>query len=203
MDDCVVIALFRHGLTIANKRKAYLGWSDSSLCEEAKDLKTHHRYHCYFASDLKRCLDTAKILFPHTNPYRLTELREMNFGDWEGKTYEILKNDPQYCQWLTNPVIHSPPNGESFQQFTQRVQGGWRKITEEVLAKPIDHCAVITHGGVIRYLLSQFAPEEKEFWSWQVPHEHGFELIFDREMLRGGNRCTSLQVVPLMGNDFG
>ena len=38
MDDTVAISLFRHGLTEANKRHAYLGWTDSPLCpiEKAK-----------------------------------------------------------------------------------------------------------------------------------------------------------------------
>lgn len=203
MDDRVVIALFRHGLTIENKRKAYLGWNDSPLCEESQNLKTNHTYDCYFSSDLQRCMDTVNVLFPNTKPYVLSELREMNFGTWEGKTYEILKEDSRYCRWLSDPVHHSPPNGESFQQFTQRVQSGWRKITDEILTKQIRRCAIMTHGGVVRYLLSQFAPEKKEFWSWQAAHEQGYELIFDRKTLREGNRCTSLQVVPLMEKDYG
>jgi alpha-ribazole phosphatase len=199
----VVIALFRHGITIDNKRKAYLGWTDSPLCLEAQNLKTNHRYDGYYASDLQRCIDTVKILFPEAKPNLLTELREMNFGQWEGKTYEFLKEDSRYCRWLEDPVHHSPPNGESFLQFTQRVQDGWRKITDEILSHHFRHCAIITHGGVVRYLLSQFAPEKKEFWSWSAPHEQGFELIFNREMLREGKRCTSLQVVPLMEKDYG
>ena len=36
MDDAVVVALFRHGLTEENKRKAYIGWTDSPICEDAE-----------------------------------------------------------------------------------------------------------------------------------------------------------------------
>ena len=36
MDDAVVVALFRHGLTEENKRKAYIGWTDSPILEDAR-----------------------------------------------------------------------------------------------------------------------------------------------------------------------
>jgi alpha-ribazole phosphatase len=56
---------------------------------------------------------------------------------------------------------------------------------------------------VIRLLLSKFAPGEKEFWSWNVSHDSGIELIFEREALRRDERCTLLQVVPLTGKENG
>ena len=35
MDDALVVALFRHGITEENKRRAYLGWTDAPLSEDA------------------------------------------------------------------------------------------------------------------------------------------------------------------------
>lgn len=203
MDDCVVIALFRHGLTEENKRKAYLGWNDSPLCAEAQNLSTTNRYECYFSSDLQRCISTSSILFPNENLILLKEIREMDFGKWEGKTYEDLKGETQYQQWLTDPLHLCPPNGESFMQFSKRVQSGWYHITNEILAHDMERCAVISHGGVMKYLLSKYAPDDREFWSWEVQHSLGFELIFTKESLRRGDRCTLLQVVPLMEKEHG
>jgi alpha-ribazole phosphatase len=203
VDDCVVIALFRHGLTVENKRKAYLGWNDSPLFPESKNLSTTRRYELYYSSDLPRCITTAKNLFPDKNLILLDSLREMNFGKWEGKTYEALREELHYRQWLSDPVNNNPPDGESFQQFTKRVQTGWKNITQMILNNNLQRCAVMTHGGVIKYLLAEFAPEQKEFWSWQVPHGHGFELIFNREALRRGQRCTLLLEVPLTEKEHG
>jgi alpha-ribazole phosphatase len=197
MDDRVVIALFRHGLTEENIRKAYLGWNDSPLCFEARQITTNREYDRYFSSDLQRCISTAKILFPGACPSILKEFREMNFGMWEGKTYDDLKNNPLYQRWLSDPLRNCPPEGEFFGQFTNRVKKGWDKIIHLILSQNLTSCAIITHGGVIRYLLSELAPEEKEFWIWEVPHTSGFELIFTRETLRRGGRCTLLQEVPL------
>ncbi|WP_040209551.1 histidine phosphatase family protein [Neobacillus jeddahensis] len=203
MDDRVVIALFRHRITEENKRKAYLGWNDSPICPESKEIVITKRYEYYFSSDLQRCIDTANQLFSNQSLHLLKEFREMNFGKWEGKTYDELKGDPHYRNWLLDPVNHCPPDGESFTQFTERVQAGWDTIADDGLTIGMNSCAVITHGGVIRFLLSRFAPEHKDFWSWQIDHDHGFELVFDREALRRGERCTLLLEVPLMANEHG
>jgi len=194
----LVIALFRHGLTEENKRKAYLGWKDSPLCTNSMNVSTNNRYDLYFSSDLPRCVETATILFPTNTLELLPQLREMNFGQWEGKTYEDLKELLLYQRWLSDPLSYSPPGGESFEEFTQRIQIGWDRITGELLSGNNERCTIITHGGVIRYLLSRFAPTKKDFWSWQAPHELGYELIFEREALRRGERCTLLREVPLM-----
>ncbi|MDR7235635.1 histidine phosphatase family protein [Neobacillus drentensis] len=203
MDDRVVIALFRHGVTEENKRKAYLGWNDSPLCPESKTILISKIYQRYFSSDLQRCIRTTETLFPTTTPHLLKELREMNFGTWEGQTYEDLKENSLYRQWLGDPFSHFPPEGESFHEFSTRVDTGWSKITDEVLKSNLQSCAVITHGGVIRYFLSKYAPCPKEFWAWQATHDQGYEMIFDRESLRRGRRCTLLSVVPLTANEHG
>jgi alpha-ribazole phosphatase len=128
----VVIALFRHGLTEENKRKAYLGWNDSPLCSESQNSATTSTYECYFSSDLKRCIHTANLLFPKEKCILLKDLREMNFGKWQGKTFEDLKDDNLYQQWIDAPLRTCPPDGESFQQFSDRVLSGWGRITQEV-----------------------------------------------------------------------
>lgn len=196
MADRVVIALFRHRLTEANKRKAYLGWTDSPLSVEANRSYTDRRYELYFSSDLQRCILTANQLFPNNKFFLLDHLREMNFGSWEGKTYEDLKSDELYQQWLTDPFHYLPPNGETFHEFTKRVQLGWEKVLNEMREQNFHSSAVVTHGGVIRYLLMQYAPMKKEFWDWQVSHDQGIELIFEKDALWRGDRCTLLQEVP-------
>ncbi|EKN65722.1 hypothetical protein BABA_19056 [Neobacillus bataviensis LMG 21833] len=199
----MVIALFRHGLTEENKRKAYLGWNDSPLTAESMEMSTTKRYESYFSSDLQRCISTSELLFPNRYPVLLSELREMNFGEWEGQTYEELKENKRYCQWLADPENVLPPKGESFYEFTSRVQAGWNKMLEIILSHELKSCAVITHGGAIRYLLSKYAPEVKDFWSFQARHDQGIELVFSREALRGDRRCTSLLEVPLMAKGHG
>lgn len=198
MDDIVVIALFRHGLTEANKRQAYLGWTDSPLCQNVERASEKYDYH--FSSDLGRCLETANRMFPNDKAHTMEELREMNFGGWEGKTYEELEDDSEYQLWLSDSFSKKPPEGESFDEFSERVDLGWSKVTDMIINLSLNKTAIVTHGGVIRAILSKWAPMEKGFWEWEVPHGKGYELIWNREDLRRGERCTLLREAPLMAN---
>lgn len=205
MDDTVAIALFRHGLTEANKRHAYLGWTDSPLCpiEKKKLVCLTEQYELMYSSDLGRCLQTAGILFPTSDPVQLSELREMHFGEWEGKTYADLKGDSFYQKWIDAPFTVKPPKGESFAEFSQRVESGWEKVVERIMEDNIHRAAVVTHGGVIRYLLTKYAPYVKGFWEWNIPHGKRYELIWKRDGLRRGKRCILLQEVPLTASPNG
>ncbi|WP_141433266.1 histidine phosphatase family protein [Bacillus sp. 03113] len=200
MDDGMAITLFRHGLTEENERRAYIGWMDSplSILGKTQLRSTNDIYDFVITSDLKRCLETANRLFPDLPNESIFELREMNFGRWEGKTYEQLKGNREYKEWLQNPFEVKPPDGESFQEFTNRVDHGWHKIIEKVRMNHFTNIAIVTHGGVIRYLLSSISNEKKGFWDWPVTHGNGYKLAWEsKDAFRRGQACTLLQEVLL------
>ena len=68
MDDGVVVALFRHGLTELNKNRGPIfGWTDAPICEDVRESLSAinpNPYEVVVTSDLIRCLQTAEILFP-------------------------------------------------------------------------------------------------------------------------------------------
>jgi alpha-ribazole phosphatase len=205
MVHSVAITLLRHGLTEANERREYLGWTDSPLSERGRvDIQQikgrFSDYEILISSDLQRCVDTAKLLFPKALVQTHSAFREMNWGRFEGKTYEQLKEDASYQKWLENPMGTPVPEGESYPLFSERVESGWQRLLNE----QFENMAIITHGGVIRELLVRYAPEEKLFWDWDIPHAGGYELVWDsKDAWRRGARCTSLQVVPIMGKSNG
>jgi alpha-ribazole phosphatase len=208
MDDTVVITLFRHGLTEGNKQKKYMGWNDSPLSGEAISKLSAYTlkpdaYDLFVSSDINRCLHTMKLLFPAVAPLLFTEFREMHFGTFQGKSYEDLKDDESYQLWVSDMVKHSPPEGETYQKFGDRVDEGWTKVVRQVVENRKRSPFIVTHGGVIKYLLSKYGPTEKEFWDWQVIHGTGFELEFPLETLRRGGRCISLREVPITGRENG
>jgi alpha-ribazole phosphatase len=203
VDDIVAIALLRHGMTLENERQAYLGWLDSPLVADQLFPEIPDCFEQIYTSDLGRCKETAKVLFPKKVPEVLPDLREIHFGDWEGKTYEQLKNEDLYKKWLSKPFKESPPDGEPYGAFTHRVENAWEKITRNIVENQIQSAAVVTHGGVIRYLLTQYAPEQRDFWHWRIPYGRGYQLTWSREGLRRKERCISLQEVPLMANQSG
>lgn len=208
MADTVVITLFRHGLTLGNKEKRYMGWNDSPLCEEAKlSLSTYElnrsSYDYFVSSDIQRCLTTMNLLFPDVETIALSDFREMDFGVFQGKTYEELKDVKEYQLWINNNKTHSPPEGESFDMFTERIQSGWEKLVNKMIQEGFRSSFLVTHGGVIRYLLTQFAPVQRDYWDWNISHGTGYELTFELDRLRRGDRCTLLREVPLMENETG
>ncbi|RYI25648.1 histidine phosphatase family protein [Bacillus infantis] len=196
MDDTVAVTLFRHVLTEQNRHKAYLGWSDSALCHEEKRrfegwARSLPEFPFIFSSDLGRCLETAGLL-PGGDALKLKELREINFGRWEGGVYEELKNDPAYQAWLNDPFTAPIPEGEDYGQFSERVRHGWEKIRTILIRHEGTRAAVVTHGGVIRQLLTMLAPEERPFWEWRTPHAGAITLIWEDNGFRRGERCTLL-----------
>ncbi|MFK2826116.1 histidine phosphatase family protein [Bacillus sp. B190/17] len=201
MDDLVVIGLYRHGVTMDNERKAFSGWTNSMLSETGKKklqlIQPHiPSYEKVIASDLQRCVDTAAILFPDSMIDRWPEFREMNFGRWEGKVHRELEHMEEYTTWIKDPFSNPLPEGEMYAQFSSRIAGGWRKWLDHLIVQGIKRAAIVTHGGVIRHLLTEVAPEKKEFWEWQTENGRGYELTGSISALRRGERCISLQAVP-------
>jgi alpha-ribazole phosphatase len=119
-----------------------------------------------YTSDLLRAQETADaIALPRgIECHPRSGLREINFGQWEGLTWdEIEHTDPAYAQrWLAEYPNLSAPESESFRDFKSRV------LTEVgLLAATVEDCdiAVVTHAGVIRIVLCYLCGRsEEEAW---------------------------------------
>ncbi|WP_068615484.1 histidine phosphatase family protein [Paenibacillus tuaregi] len=145
MTSLVEWVLVRHGRTRWNAEQRYLGSTDLELLPgskaelelTAKEL-ADEAYEAVFCSDLVRCQETLIRVRPDLISIARYDarLREMDFGLWEGKTYEQLKDLPLYRSWLDAPDRHTPPGGESWNQFYARVSSACRDIaalTEELV----------------------------------------------------------------------
>lgn len=201
MDDGLAVALFRHGLTDWNEKKAYIGSTDLPLSKQGKvslSSKADEEYEIIFSSPMKRCVQTAARLFPSHTPVIIPEFKEINFGDWEGKTYNELKDDQLYRDWIDDPKKITPANGESFVDFEQRVTAGWKEVLEYSHEKSYSKVAVVTHGGVIRQILSKLSNQPDSFFTWQVPYGSGYQLIWKPSDRKGDKSCISSQEAPIM-----
>lgn len=68
--------------------------------------------------------------FPGRKAYPIEEWREMNFGAYEGKNYEDLKNDSYYQKWIDSNGTLPFPEGESQQEYIKRCQRGLLTATK-------------------------------------------------------------------------
>ncbi|TDL83161.1 histidine phosphatase family protein [Peribacillus frigoritolerans] len=203
MESCrsLQLILIRHGLTEWNKEKRYIGHTDLPVMEDSfieyeslKKTLQNYLPDIVYSSDLLRCQQTAAFLFPEEAPIKDPRLREISFGIWEGKTYEDLKNDFHYSSWLDNWEITSTPGGESGIAFHKRVSS----FLSEVLKSKLSSAAIMTHGGVIRKIVSDLVPEAT-FWDTSV--SFGKAIVLELRAERGKWKCISLSEEPSAGKE--
>ncbi|MCR5834789.1 MAG: histidine phosphatase family protein [Selenomonadaceae bacterium] len=107
-----------------------------------------------YSSDLDRACVTAKILANKFNlsVIQMKNLREMNFGDWEGRELKDLANDEKsgFQEFFIRPDMVKPPKGETFIECQARVVNALEEI---VIDRNNQNIVVVTHGAVIRLIL--------------------------------------------------
>ena len=177
------IHFIRHGAPAANREGRYVGVTDTPLSQEGigklEDMNRRYSYPgapVFYVSPLKRCVETCKIIYPQVTPILVPALSECNFGEWEGKTAEELKEDPKFQQWLENGQKTAPPGGESGEDFTIRVLNAFDKLVEGMLRTGTTQAVVVTHGGVIMTILSAYGIPKAGFYDWIVGNGCGYSV---------------------------
>lgn len=202
MGDTLAVSLIRHGLTRYNEESRYLGSTDLPLSAKGRQQLTALRAlpldesDLLVTSDLIRCQETAQLLYPGRRYCTFPALRELDFGLWEGKTYEQLKADRLYSRWLDDPAKVSPPQGEAYSAFQQRTEQAFVELLSLAEDEGAAKVVVITHGGVIRQWLTEYAPVKQDFFQWRVPIGCRLTLIGKKSDVRRGLRFISLQEEP-------
>ncbi len=169
------IRLIRHGETAGNAERRYVGATDAPLSEkgraDAEQRKKDPALSRVYVSPLIRARETASILFPNAVQTVVNDLREMDFGAFEGRTADEMANDPAYRAWVDDLCRGACPGGESQADFHSRVAAAF---TETVRSLDGDATFVV-HGGVIMSVLWQFAEPKKDFYDWISPNLGGYE----------------------------
>lgn len=183
-EDQITLVFIRHGLTQANKERRYLGKTDEALSKEGMEiLESYKRRKFYpdveylFTSPMKRCMETAGIIYPALRPVIIPEWREIDFGRFEYRSYEELKEDAEYQAWLCSGGILDFPAGESRREFTRRCKNGLIRVCNELSRAPGRNtgepvsAGMIVHGGTIMSLLSLYGGYD--YFDYQVPNGRG------------------------------
>ena len=154
-----IIYIIRSGATREETEGKYIGHTDVELSEEGRKQLENMRSELVYppvgaviSSPLKRCTDTAAILYPDNKCITIDSLIECNFGEFEGKDAEELKDYPMFPRWLAGEQGVEPPFGESNEAFARRVCEGFIKIVDGLIKTETDRAAIVTHGGVMMAL---------------------------------------------------
>ena len=198
------IHLIRHGLTEDNLKGVYAGHTDTPLCaqgiEQLGELKEKYIYpqaDFVFSSPLKRCTETARLIYPANEPVVIDALKEYNFGEFEGQTADELHDkQPLFDRWIRGEAGVAPPFGESNEEFTARVCESFAKIVDGIIKSDSDNVAIITHGGVISTIMANFAIPEASATEWLTPSGCGFTLLASHFLWMSGRKLEAVREIP-------
>lgn len=156
------VYLFRHGET-ANARQICMNGhfdvalSDTGLEQSRKlaEALKDQPLRAVYSSDLQRTHDGAQLIAGHhaLKPIAFPELRELSFGEWEGKSLaELSEQFPgEMGKRLKQTELFRADGGETFQELHDRVIPKFLEITA---SHPNDTIAFVCHGGVNRAILA-------------------------------------------------
>ncbi len=198
-----VIHFIRHGSIDETLSGKYIGTTDVSLSDKGRmDLKKldfEYKYpgtQVVFTSPLKRCTETCKILYPEHNPLSIPALSECNFGEWEGKTADELKSDPDFEKWLAGDSSVKPPRGESNADFTRRICRMFESIVEGLMKTGTTESVIVTHGGVIMTLLAVYGLPQAKPYEWTMDNGFGYSLRITPMLWQRDKVCEVFDSVP-------
>lgn len=177
------IHLIRHGLTDANLRGQYLGRTELPLSgvgvselNRMKEEIEYPRVDKVYSSPMLRCRQTANILYPAKEAVLIDNLREIDFGEFEGKTAHELESRPEYADWAAGR-ISAAPGGEDNFDFAKRLCLGLNEIVRDMMKSDAEHAAVIMHGGAIMMLLAACAVPRKSMVEWTCAAGSGYSIL--------------------------
>lgn len=182
----VELVAVRHGMTAWNLERRYQGQRDIELTfpeaeaalERLRIALGGETFTLIYSSDLRRCRQTLEWIGAAAEngaaPAFEPRLREIDFGDYEGKTYDELKDRPDYRAWIDSVGEQRIPGGENGADLRARLDDWLAQVAKTAVevggSAPLKVLAV-AHGGVIRELRRRF--ENVAFWDATVGQAEG------------------------------
>lgn len=149
----VSIILVRHARSEANEAEIWQGQGNAPLSPNGRRQAAavgarlaDRSFDLVVSSDLIRAHETA-LATGHpveTDP----AWREMNLGDWEGRTFtEVAAEHPDLLEAIRNgQAVKFGKVGETIQDFEERAQAALESLVQRVGSGSV---LVVTHGGLI------------------------------------------------------
>ena len=181
MKTCVLI---RHALTQGNTDRIYMGCRTDQdiLPVDVKRIRTIAGLIAKVSVDpfvvsgpLKRCQSTARALFPGSDIVTVDPLTEIDFGAFEGRSINSLKDDPRYIAWVDSGGRMIFPEGEGRDEFIQRSMKGFKEAVS--LSADSGCVVIICCGGNIMSIMSALTGED--YFDFMTDNLDGYNLSFD------------------------
>jgi broad specificity phosphatase PhoE len=108
-----------------------------------------------YASPQERAIETAEFIGrPHgLAPVIADGLSEWDFGEWEGKTFAELKENPLWNRFNTVRSVTRPPGGEIAAEVQSRI---FQETGRLAACHPGQTVGLVSHGDPLRLLIAAF-----------------------------------------------
>ena len=201
----LTIYLLRHGKTAGNLSGRYNGRTDEPLCEEglreAETAQHHPEISLVYSSPMLRARQTAKICFPNAEIVTVPDLREMDFGDFEGRTAADMEHDEAYRAGGAGGCVDVCPNGEGIPGFARRAAAAFSGCVADAIARGESRIGVAVHGGVIMAVMTAFSGSDEPYNAWYVQNCGGYEIAIDETLWKTKQRFAASALFGEQGED--
>lgn len=202
------LSILRHGITDANENGIYIGKTDLPLSENGREaLQEKYETHEYpkvqrvYTSPLERAVQSAEILFPDRELVIVDDLREMDFGVFEGLSVDDLIELDSYKKWLKGGLDNPPPNGESLRNMMLRCYSALNLMILDMMKEGITHAGAVTHSGILMNMMSCFGLPKMKPMEFACDPGEGYEILVSAMMWQNGNTFEILGKVPYNDRD--
>lgn len=187
------LILMRHATTQGNLERRFIGTLDVPILPQGEVLArqvspTLPTVEHLYRSPLLRCDQTARLLWPEVAHTVIPDLRETDFGSFEGKNHEELQDNPLYLSWLAGGSglnFAALPVGEHPDEVAKRVMAGLCQVVSDATARGFDRVAVVSHGGTMMGLLAQVGRPEREYYGWMCKNCCGYRMAVEGSVHQG------------------
>ncbi len=197
----MTITMTRHGLTEGNAQRRYVGATDMPLSEEGLRLTRAGQQFGdisrVYVTPLQRTQQTARIHYPAADLVVVDDLREMNFGIFEGRTYEELDEDPDFKAWMVDGGLQPMREGEGRMDFGVRVRDALARLIADAHSRGEENLHIVAHGGTIMALMAIHALPEQPYYKWWIENLQGYRVTLDPDNWHADSKFLTVERVDL------
>ena len=169
------ISFMRHAQTALNDG-TFLGQGrDPGILNKGIPAFQENNIKTVYSSPAKRCVETAKLIFPQVTITKDNRLKEINYASAEGMTFETLKiQHPKIIdEWSKGKDPNFPDGGEN----TSGVLSRLNNFLGEISGKIDGATVVMTHNVVLRCLIGEAHDIPQQNWHLlSIPHAEPLEF---------------------------
>lgn len=153
------ILLARHGshaeLGVSLSGRSEIALNDAGRAEARRlaDRLRTVRLAAIHSSPRRRAVETASVVAAdqHIGVEIVPALDELDFGEWSGRTFDALANEPGWQNWNRARGSAATPSGETMASATARAVRHIETIKENGPVLCVSHCDII-RGVAAHYL---------------------------------------------------